>query len=238
MKRVKFKRKFKINKKHVIFLIVLLIIVNTVILLMYFSNKLSKSIEVSAKKELKEITTNIIIKHFSKEKLNEITIDDLIIINKNQNGEVMDISFKLDKAYDVMLSIKDNVDKEIINLKEGNLPDKTHIIKDNLIVKVPYYSWTDNLILINLGPKIHVQLKMLQNVRGNVYTKVSSYGINSILLNLYISLYVKDGILYPIYNEDIEYTFDLLVASKVIQGRIPSFYNGLLENKSSIIDLN
>ena len=238
MKRVKFKKQINIEKKRLIFIIIIFIIINTIFFLMYFSKKFSKTIEVSAKKELKEITTNIVIKHFTREKLNEITIEELINISRNQNDEVMDVSFKLDRAYAVMLDIKDNLDKEILDLKKGNPPEGTHIVKDNIVIKAPYYSWTDNILLINLGPKIHVQLKLLQNVRGAVYSKVTSYGINSLLLNLYISLYVREGILYPALSEDIEYTFELLVASKVIQGRIPSFYNGILENNSSIIELN
>lgn len=166
-----------------------------------------------------------------------VSMEDLIIINKDKEDAITHIDFKLDKGYEVILNIKEKIENEIINLKEGKIPYSATMIKDNFIIKVPYYSWTNNLLLMNLGPKVFVKVNLLENVRGDLYTKVTSYGINSILVNLYITIYIKESLLYPASSKQIEYNFEMLIASKVIQGKIPSFYNGILESKSGVINI-
>ena len=164
-------------------------------------------------------------------------MEELIVINKDKEDVITHIDFKLDKAYEVILNIKEQIEKDVIDLKNGKLYSPAIVFNDNLILKVPYYSWSDNILLMNLGPKIFVKVNLLENVRGDLYTKVTSYGINSLLVNLYITIYIKESLLYPASSEQIEYNFDMLVASKVIQGKIPQFYNGIIESKSDVINL-
>ncbi|MDD4705590.1 MAG: sporulation protein YunB [Bacilli bacterium] len=237
MKRVKYKKRINIKKKRIIFVIILAIVINTISFLMIFITKFSSVIEESAKKELKEITTNIVIKYLTKENLMKVSMEELIVINKDKEDVISHIDFKLDKGYEVILNIKEQIENEVIDLKNGKLHSPAIAINDNLIIKVPYYAWSDNILLMNLGPKIYIKINLLENVRGDLYTKVTGYGINSLLINLYITLYIKESLLYPASSEQIEYKFDMLVASKVIQGKIPEFYNGILESKSSVINL-
>ncbi|MDD4407288.1 MAG: sporulation protein YunB [Bacilli bacterium] len=237
MKRVKYKKRINIKKKRIIFIIILAIVVNTICFLIIFITKFSDTIEESAKKELKEITTNIVIKHLTKENLMKVSMEELIIINKDKEDVITHVDFKLDKGYEVILNIKEKIENEIIDLKKGKLYSPAIAFNENLVLKVPYYAWSDNILLMNLGPKIYIKVNLLENVRGDLYTKVTSYGINSLLVNLYITIYIKESLLYPASSEQIEYKFDMLVASKVIQGKIPSFYNGFLESKSDVINL-
>lgn len=237
MRKVKYKTRLNINKSRIVLIIILAIIINTIFFIMFFLSKFSNAIEVSAKKELEEITTNMVLKHLTKEKIVEASMEDLIIVNKDKEDAISHIDFKLDEAYEVIFTIKKNLEKEVKNLKNGILTTPAISIKDNLVIKIPYYTWSNNILLMNIGPKIYVKVNLLENVKADLYTKVTSYGINSLLINLYITLYIKESLLYPANSEAIEYNFELLIASKVIQGKIPSFYNGVLESKSGLINI-
>ncbi len=238
MRKFKYRKKLRFKLNRVIFLLILAIIINTIFYIFIFVNRLSFTIEQTAKRELKEITTDLFIKNLTREKLKEITVEKLIIVNKNKDDEITDIDFKLDKAYEVLLDVKGKLEQEIKDLKNKPLPASAVAIQDNLVLKVPYYVASNNLLLMNLGPKIYVKINLLENVIGDVYTKVTSYGINTLLINLYIKIYITQSLLYPVKSETIESNFEVLVATKIIQGKIPSFYNGVLENSTGLLTKN
>ena len=237
MRRIIYKKRWYFNNKKVLYLLIIFICINTFFYYLFFINRLSDAIIQTAEKELKEITMAIVTKNLTKDKLKKVTAEDLIIIHKNKVDEITDVSFKLDKAYDVLLDIKSNIEKEVRDIKKGIIPSQATAIKDNLVIKVPYYIFTGNALFMNLGPKIYIQINLLENIIGDVYTKISSYGINTVLINLYIKFYIKESFLYPVLSQKMEYEFEVLVASKVIQGKVPSFYNGLMESSSPIINV-
>lgn len=237
MKRLKYKKRWQFKLSRIILILVVLIIINTMFLFAIFSKKLNESLIASTKKEIEEITINIVTKNLAKEKLKQITAEDLIIIIKNDKDEITDVDFKLDKAYKALIDIKDDIEKEVINLKSGAVPSNATSIGENLVIKIPYYAYTNNALLMNLGPKIHVKINLLESIVGDVYTKISSYGINTVLINLYMKFYLIESFLYPSVSEKIELEFEVLVATKVIQGKIPSFYNGVLESNSSLFNV-
>ena len=236
MKKFKYRKKFYLNNKRILFILVIVIIINTIFNLKTFANKLGSNGVLLAEKELEEITVNLVTKSLSREKLTEIAAEDLIIIKYNKNDEITNVDFKLDRAYDVLIDIKQNIETEIRNLKKGDVPSSAVILKDNLIIKIPYYSYTNNVLLMNLGPKIYIKAHLLENIVGDVYTKISSYGINTVLVNLYIKFNITESLLYSAKTQKIEKEFEVLIATKILQGKIPNFYNGVMENSSSLIN--
>lgn len=237
MRRLKYKKRLKFKLSRILLIIFLIIIINTIFFFYLFSNKLSESLINSTKKEIEEITINIVTKNLAKEKLKQIAAEDLIIIIKNDKDEITDVDFKLDKAYDALIDIKSDIENEVINLKKGIVPSNAISVNDNLVIKIPYYAYTNNALLMNSGPKMHVKINLLENIIGDVYTRISSYGINTVLINLYIKFYLIESFLYPSISEKMELEFEVLVATKVIQGKIPSFYNGVLESSSSLFNV-
>lgn len=237
MRRIKYKKRWLFKSSRVVFILIILIIINTFFYFAFFINKLSNSIVEVATRELKEITFSLVTKNLTKEKLIDVTAEDLIIVKKNSKDEITDVDFKLDKAYEVMIDIKNNIEKDLVNLKSGIVPSTALAVENNLVIKIPYYAYTKNAIFMNLGPKIYIKINLLENIIGDVYTKMSSYGINTVLINLYLKIYVTESFLYPVNDEKIEFEFEVLIASKIIQGKIPSFYNGVLESNSSLINV-
>ena len=188
MRRLKYKKRWQFKVNRIILILVILIIMNTIFLFLIFSNKLSDSVIASTKKEIEEITINIVTKYLTKERLKQIAAEDLIIIIKNDKEEITDVDFKLDKVYDALIDIKSDIEKEVLDLKRGIIPSNTISVGNNLIIKIPYYAYTNNALLMNLGPKMHIKINLLENIIGDVYTRISSYGINTVLINLYTNI--------------------------------------------------
>jgi len=238
MRKIVYRKRIHLNKIKVIFLLLLLIILNTSVFIYYFTDKLSDAVLLVAERELKEISQLTIGNNISREDLPKVSVDEIIIAHRDQNNEITDIDFKLDVAYDMMFALKGKLDLIVADLQAGKLTTKTTVIGDNLVIKVPFYSYTNNILLTNLGPKIYLKIELLELVRGSVTTKVTSYGINTSLVNVYLNLFITESIVFPTNRENIVLEYELLLASKVIQGKVPSLYTGKYEASSDIINID
>ena len=107
-----------------------------------------------------------------------------------------------------------------------------------MILEMPFYNYSSNLLLANLGPKISAKINYIRYVNGSVKTKIKTYGINSLQVELYLNIEVSSEIVVPFIKEENITSMDILVASKIVQGEIPSIYNGLYESESKIVKTN
>ena len=236
---MKIKKQFNeyFSKQRMVFLIVLLTFFTSTVYIFFFTSKLSDVIIMAAERELTEMSQLIIGSKMTRDKFSMVGIDDIIVANRNRDDEIIDIDFKLDVAYDMMLSLRDELDKAVADLKQGKVTKNSIMIKDNLVVKVPFYTYTNNALLMNLGPKMHIEVNILEILRGAVRTEVKSYGINSVLINVYLDYWLTQSILFPANRENIVVEYELLVASKVVQGKVPSLYTGRYEQSSEILNI-
>ena len=233
-------KRFKKIKRYSLKQIIICIIISIVFITSLFLNTLaSKSTDniLNINKELiNTITTNIVNNNIKIDYLNKYKIEDLIVINY-QNNKIVNIDYKLNDAYALLIDIKKNIILEINN----HIKDYYHYdydINDNMIVlSVPFYSYTNNIFLSNLGPKISVSLGMIRLIDGNVKTKVKTYGINALLIELYLNFTITSSIVIPnVRDNNIVNNYEILISSKVIEGEIPSLYNGYLESNSKVIE--
>lgn len=233
MKRFIVKEKISIKKK---ILVIIMVIVG---LSSLFINTIGKrstrnSIYIS-KNIINAVLTNVVNNNIRTDIFKKYNIDDLIIVNYQDNS-IVGVDYNLEKAYEVLLEIKrniiDSMSKEI-----GNYYNYDYKVNNNnVILEMPFYNYTDNVLISNIGPKIIVSLSMVRVLDGSVKTKVKTYGINSLLIELYLNFNVTSMIVIP-YNKDgnVINNYEVLLSSKVIEGKVPSMYNGLLESNSSII---
>ena len=231
------RKRLKFNKRKIIFIIILFILFNTGVFIFYFTSKLGSVMLEAAERELYEITSMIIINNITREKLNHVALEDIIVVNKNQNEEVTDIDFRLDMAYEMLLYLRQDLDRAAFAVKDGEVPDNASVVNDNLIIKIPFYAYTNNPLLMNLGPRVPVKVNLLEVIRGEIITTVSDYGINTILVNVWLNLYVSQSIILPTGREVTNIDFEILIASRIIQGQIPNFFPGMIERQSGIINL-
>ena len=89
-------------------------------------------------------------------------------------------------------------------------------------------------MLTNLGPKIPVKVELIGSVKTNIKTIAKDYGLNNSLVEIYSITEVKVGVITPVNKGEYTLSYDILLDSKLIQGRIPYFYGGNIISEKSV----
>ena len=235
MKRFKGKNKF-ITNKNLTIIVLCLIFLSTFFLIKSIGVKITDNMYGICQKVISDVMTNIVNANIKGEVFHKYNINDLITINKNEN-KVESVDYNLENAYNLLIEIKKSIMKNVADT--GNLGYfDARFDNSKIYMKLPFYNYTNNLLLANVGPKIESRISILQSISGNMKTKVKTYGINSLQIELYINFTIESAVVIPFKENDLVNSYDVLVASKIIQGEIPSFYNGLLEKNSDLINLS
>jgi sporulation protein YunB len=235
MKRFKGKNKF-ITNKNLTIIVLCLIFLNTFFLIKSIGVKITDNMYGICQKVISDVMTNIVNANIKGEVFHKYNINDLITINKKEN-KVESVDYNLENAYNLLIEIKKSIMKNVTETGDLGYFDAS-FDNSKIYLKLPFYNYTNNLLLANVGPKIKSRIVILQSISGNMKTKVKTYGINSLQIELYINFTIESSVVIPFKEKDLVNSYDVLVASKVIQGEIPSFYNGLLEKNSDLINLN
>jgi len=238
MKRYsKFKNKRSIKIKYIIGIVLFLIAINTMVLLNHFNKNVNPKIEEIVNMNIDKMVNNIITEYSLKEDYD--TIKNILIINKNSDGEIINIDFDLSSLYDFSSNISDKLKDDLYNLEAGktnmNYYDESlSNKKDYFVLMIPYGVISDNVYFTNLGPRIPVKIKFMGSIFTNVKTKVIPYGINNSLIEVYTTVDISTLVVTPVASKRNDRNFEILAASKIIEGKIPNYYGGVIEKSSNI----
>lgn len=233
--RLKNKRSIKI--KNIMAIVLFLIVVNTILLLNHFNKNVNPKIEKIVNMNIDKMINNIITEYSLKEDYD--TIKNILKINKNNEGVIIDIDFDLSSLYDFSSNITDKLKDDLYNLEVGktNMDYYDEYLsnkKDYFVLMVPYGAISNNVYFTNLGPKIPVKIKFMGSILTGVKTKVTEYGINNSLIEVYTTVDISNLVMTPVASKRNERKFEILVASRIIEGTIPDYYGGVIEKNSSI----
>ena len=70
-----------------------------------------------------------------------------------------------------------------------------------------------------------------------VESKVSEFGINNALVELYVTIKITEELVAPVTKSTQVIEYDVLIASKVINGRVPSVYGGMIVEESGLLSI-
>lgn len=230
-------------KKIHIFTLLLIIILSSFIcsykLLKYYSVKMSPVVFSYAESEVKKITTLIINKSITKQMSAGLDVDNLLNITRNDNGDIQMISYNSITVTKLLNSVTNLVQLNIKSIEEGNidlleLPDiyDEEKMKYGIVYEIPLGTVTDNFLLANIGYKIPVKFTLVGSTTTNLDTKITEYGINNALLEIFITIDVTTQINIPFVSKEVNMSTQVPIAIKLIQGIIPEYYiNGLQSEK-------
>ncbi len=232
---MKMKLKKRTNHLTLIFFIIIMIIFLAVFFLREFSNKATDKIIEITKFNLDKYTSDVILMKLNKDFISEEVGRELLKITKNKDDEIIALDYDLNKTYTLLNEFVSKVNNNVQNFdKFQNFDSNFKTEKNSLIVSYPFGIYSDNLFVNNLGPRIPVKVNLINNLSTNIKTKVSDYGINSLLLEMYIVVELKHEIVASKIYE-VASSYELLISSKIIQGSIPNYFGGVIEKNSSII---
>ncbi len=234
MKRFKCKR---MTKSKIDMLLVCVLIL-TLIIMHFFNNKISPKVYNIALSKIDEINTLYI----KKDILPKTNIDELLIVNLNSNEEIVFVDVNYNKAYELMKNIIVKIQDNLFLLEQGKIDDfknarelKSH--NGNLYLELPLGLAYDGLLFSNLGPKIPIKISLYEHVLGNIETEVKEYGINNAILNVTLTISLEQKMILPYQEKKVVQDFSLVLGTKVVNGKVPSLYNGAYKSSSSTIDI-
>ena len=234
MKRFKKRKHIKISK--VIYLVLALIFFFTFFLFNFYSKMTSNKLVDVAFIKLNEFMESFLSNNINFDLLKDDVMKDIIVINKNKDGEILYVSYDMDQAYYALEVVTQELETAISDLENGSNSVKSRNIvvgKKGMALKLPFLTGSSSVFLANLGPNIYVPVNFVGSVLTNIKTKITDYGINNALVEIYVTIALQTDLISPVSEKTKKIDYDVLIASTVINGRIPNVYGGLIQSKSS-----
>lgn len=236
MTKFKKRKKYKISK--VVILDMALIFFFTYILFIGYSKFVSKRLIDIAHVKLNEFMDYFLSNKINYDLFKGDYLKDIIVINKNSDGEILYVSYDMDKSYKVLDLVTKELENNINDLENGNVGNTQNISggKNGILLKLPMFIG-NNAIISNLGPKIYVPINFVGSILTNLKTKITDYGINNALVEIYVTVKLSTNIISPTSSKEMVIDYDALIASVVVNGRVPSVYGGIIQSKSSDLSI-
>ena len=239
--KTKFKNKNKIEKvgiRKIIIFTILLILFFTFFLLNYFNKKINDNLIKISSMEIEKKTKIILTKDINHDIINHNNISDILIIHKNNDDQILYVDFNLDKAYQVLDLVSNILMDSYQKLENGvikvNYQNNDYHKTNQIFLFVPIGSALSSTYFYNVGPTIPVGVNFVGTILTNLETKITNYGLNNALVEVYVYIEFHNEIMAPYLTKDITLQYSSLIASMMIEGEVPSFYQGEITKSSSI----
>lgn len=233
---------FKIKIKDKIAIIIIIIIILTYSSLNFLSSKIMPKIMAYAKIESEKLGTLLINDAVSKKVIDTLNIDDLFIITRDNNGEIISVDFNTIIVNKILTTSTHQIELSLNFLEKDkisaiDLPDNVSFLKQNsegIYLLIPSGVVLKNSFLANLGPKIPVKLEFVGSVLSGISTNITNYGINNALVEVYLDLEVALKVIMPFIADDVKVKTSIPIAIKMLNGKVPQYYlGGYLNNRIS-----
>ena len=239
MRKLKIRKNYKISK--ILLGVLFLVFFLTFILFKIYSDNISPKIIEIANLKLKRFTESFLSNNIGYDILNSDVIDDILVVNKNSDGEILYVDYDLDQAYQALDVVTTTLNDLLIDLEDGLITNNTDSdifsSKYGLVMKLPLLGGANSAFLANLGPKIYFKINFVGSLLTNIKSKIVNYGMNNALVELYVTIKISEEIIAPFVNGEQLIEYDVLIASKVINGRVPEFYGGTILGESNLLSI-
>lgn len=246
MRRIKLKKRRQFDKINTIIVVIILLFLSIIIVLGYINSKLSPLLLDFAELETSKLANLIINRAVTKQIANGIEIDKLFSTIQNKEGEIQTIDFNPTIVNKVLNMTTNAVHTSLKAVEQGNIdmievPDDILVeydkkkLKKGIVFEIPLGSVSGNAFLSNLGPRVPVKLNLIGSVASNINTKINQYGINNAMIEVYVKIEVTEKINLPLASKSVTVSSDIPIAMKIVQGKIPEYYNNSGLNANSPI---
>ena len=242
-KRIHLKRKIRFKRKNIkknLFILTLFLVLILVFFIFKIINKKLVPVYVDyATMEAKKIGSIIINRAVTEEIEKNLNYDDLLIVDKNNNNEVIMIDFNPVVVNKILKDITNNIQNDFKKIQSGKINEtmwedgiKVDTKKKGVIYEMPSGIVFNNVLLKNLGPKIPVKLSLEGDILTNINSHVSNYGINNALIEISVLVEVSEKVILPITTKEIKVKSSVPLFIKMIQGNVPDYLGGIDRNSN------
>lgn len=230
MSRMKLRKTIKISRVDKILIVLMIVMISTFVKIKTFSVKSNKILLNFARNQSSKIATTII--NLSLKEVYDNDLSKIMKVKYDKNGNTVGVDFDNNKINKLNCAVNNNILKSIKKFENGQLNDLNieYLDEKNLIYKVPIGVIYNIPVLVDISPQIPFKTSLLSSVESNIYTKTRDYGINNSLIEVYIKLSLDIQVILPFSSDTVNIVKEIPIGSKVIQGKIPQYYGGLVTN--------
>ncbi len=167
----------------------------------------------SCKTRANSVATNIVSEEVNKV-MSLYNYEDLVNIEKDQNGKISLISAKIVPINNIVAEIVENIQKNI----DSKATEKVYV---NL-GKVSGFT-----ILSQIGPTFTIELERAGSIEAKLNSEFEDVGINQTLHKISLTLNCNINVLTPIQVIDDTIESKILLTETVIVGEVPNAYYNL-----------
>lgn len=247
-KYIIFDKNKKRSKKNLILLIIFLLII-IVFLSLYMMNRvLSPFLESYAKAEMKKISNLILNQSLSKEVRADMNVDNLYVLHKDSSGAITSVDLNSAIVNELLGEVTKKVSQDFKLVEQGKVNQLTYYqdvfddtmldkkaLKKGVVFYIPTGLAFKNVFLSNLGPKIPVRFRLTGEIRSNLQTKITNYGINNALLEVNMHVEITQMLLLPFSTSSIKVEGNYPLIVKLIEGIVPdTYFSGIHKNSETV----
>ena len=231
-----------IKKSQILVLGLFLVAFLTVFFFIKFNQKITPKLLRVAEASIDKLNETIITNFKVKDMYPMVDLANAILLTKNAKDEIISVDFDLETVYKSLSLITEYLQRSVedVGVRQKILSyynDEISSELDRIVLTIPIGVASDSLYLNNLGPRIPVSISYMGYVSSSVRIKLEDYGINNVLISIFIDCSLTNKFIVPSIEKDINHSYSILVASKIIQGVVPEYYGGAIETKSSILNV-
>lgn len=242
MKRISLKKVKKKSTISKLFIVFFCAFICALFLFNVYTRKTTKNSIILVNAKIDKVLYQFFNELITDDIINKENVNDILNITRNNYGEILTVNYDLEKTYSVLTNISKILKTGINNLEKGvidvTMYDKyLNSNKYGLVINVPFFLASNNIFINNLGPKVPILISFNENLLTNIKTKVTSYGFNNALLEVYVVVEMKKTLITPLKEDSEKFVYDILIGAMVVNGSVPSIYGKEYETSSSIFNL-
>lgn len=233
------------SKINILVYIIVAILIAVFLLFKYINKRVSPILLDYAEVESRKLASIVVSKAINKEIASELTVENLFVITKSDDGEIKTIDFNPVLVNELLLKATTAVQTNLKYLEDGKI-DKLELgentlinynpdnLREGIFYKIPAGVVFNNSLLANLGPKIPVRFSLIGELGANIVSNVTNYGINNALIEVQMNLKLNQKVILPIASRKATVEVNVPIALKIVQGVVPEYYfNGFSKNSST-----
>ncbi len=174
---------------------------------------------------------------------NEKLDSNLFEISRDSKGNIELINFDNKVTNNLLQEINEKALKRLSDIEKGKANDlelsdslkgtRLTYLEDGIVCDIPLGVLFHNSLIVNLTASIPIRFSFIGTVSSNLVTNVKEYGFNSALVEVGLEVTIKEQITMPHSTESIPITTTINLATQIIQGSVPEYYNGSFKTTSS-----
>lgn len=204
------------HKKITLVIMVMIIFIHSFIL------QLQPRLEVIMNQCVEELFQELMEKSIQKFDYED---DELYEIHRSEHQEITNIQFNTLKLNQILMTSLNTLNQTLDEVSyENGIRHQRIRSKDWIDYSVPVGSLFQSILWYGKGFELPIRIQILQNINGEIKTKMEPYGINATMITISLSLQLQAHVETYIGRRNVIVENELPLVMQVIHGQVPESY--------------